>query len=75
MNTLYETDQLILEYDYETAWLKLKSTGVVLFEDYFYGEPTCGLIDTECNWAIIAGDHIMVWTPTESKRIKPDGVG
>ena len=70
MPLLYETDKLILENSYETTWLKEKTTGKVLFEDEFYGDPQCGLIDQENRWAIAAGDHLTIWTPKKTKRIE-----
>lgn len=75
MNVLCETDQLIFEYDYEMAWLRMKSTGEVLLEDHFFGDIACGLIDVDGNWAVGAGDHLSLWTPTKSKQFKPDGFG
>ncbi len=53
MAILYETDELILENEYEATWLKEKSTGKVLLEDDFYCDPECGLIDDNNNWAIL----------------------
>lgn len=75
MNILYETEQLIFEHDYEMAWLKLKISGEVLLEEFFYGEPMCGLIDVENKWAVVAGDHVTVWTLQTSKIIKHEDLG
>jgi hypothetical protein len=59
MPILDETDQLILEYHYESVTLKEKSTGNILFADDFYGEPSCGLIDKEQRWAMIAVEFLV----------------
>lgn len=69
MPILDETDQLILEYHYESVTLKEKSTGNILFADDCYGEPSCGLIDKEQRWAMIAGESLMLWTPGQTKHI------
>ena len=47
MTVLSETVPLILEHDRESTWLKIKSTDEVLFEDCCYGEPGCGLINSD----------------------------
>ena len=70
--TLYETDQLILEYLYEDARLREKSSNDILLEDMFYGDPDCGLIDIDNKWAIVAGEHLTIWTPKKSKEITHD---
>ncbi len=74
MSILYETEKLILEHEYELACLTEKSTGKVLFQDHFYGDPECGLIDENNTWAIIAGEHLAIWTPNESKIFNDEGI-
>ena len=64
MRKLDETNILILLYEYETVWLKEKSTGKLLFEYNFYGDPKCGLIDSNNKWAIVGGDNLIVWMST-----------
>lgn len=64
---------MILGYEDEIASLKDKATGKVLFEDFFYGNPKCGLIDELNNWAIIAGEHISIWTAQKTHKIKQEG--
>jgi len=61
MTILYKTNELTLEYKHETTWLKENSTGKIIMNDEFYGDPECGLIDANNNWAIIAGDHLTIW--------------
>lgn len=64
MNTLYETDKLILENKFETTYIKDKSTGKILFEQEFYGEIECGLIDKNDQWVVLGGEYLSIWTPT-----------
>ena len=58
MTILYETTKLILESKDEIACLKEKATGMVLFEDCFYGNPECGLIDEFNNWALVRNNFV-----------------
>lgn len=74
MAILYETDKLILSNEYESACLKIKSTGEILLEEVFYGDPKCGLIDDQNNWAIIAGEHLTIWTSKLSKTINDENI-
>lgn len=67
MRVLYETDLLILEHDYEETRLRKKIAGTILLKDNFYGDPYCGLIDVNNKWAIVAGEHLTIWTPEKSK--------
>ena len=70
MNTLYETDRLKLENEFEATFLTDKKSGKTLMEDDFYGDPNCGLIDKDNKWAIVAGEHLTIWTPKKWKRIE-----
>jgi hypothetical protein len=70
MNTLYETDRLKLENEFEATFLTDKKSGQALMEDDFYGDPNCGLIDNDNKWAIVAGEHLTIWTPKKWKRIE-----
>lgn len=74
MNLLYETNSLRLENEGETAFWVSKPFGKVLLEDYFYGDPTCGLIDSDNQWAIVAGEHLAIWTPQKWQRIDDEGL-
>jgi len=74
MTILYETTKLILESKDEIACLKEKATGMVLFEDCFYGNPECGLIDEFNNWALVAGEHLTVWTPQKIHKFQKRGL-
>lgn len=67
-----ETTELRLEHEFETAYLVHKTTNKILLNDDFYGDPTCGLIDSENNWAIVAGSHMTVWKPKSEQRFHTD---
>lgn len=72
MNTLYETDKLKLENEFEATFLIDKKSGQTLMEDDFYGDPNCGLIDKDNKWAIVAGEHLTIWTPKKWTRINDE---
>ena len=72
MKILFETDKLRIENEFEATFLIDKSTGEILLEDDFYGDPQCGLIDKDNNWAIVAGEHLTIWTPEKWKRIEDE---
>ena len=67
MKLLCETDQLVLACKDESVWIKDKLTGKILYEEEFYGNPECGLIDLDGKWVVIAGEHLTIWT---SKNIE-----
>lgn len=69
MNILCETEKLKLENEFEATFLIEKATGKTLMEDDFYGDPECGLIDKDHKWAIVAGEHLTIWTPKKWNRI------
>ena len=69
MKILFETERLKLENEFEATFLIDKTTGETLMEDDFYGYPNCGLIDNDNKWAIVAGEHLTIWTPKKWKRI------
>ena len=58
---LDETDKLLLLHEWESASLKDKSSGAILFKDEFIGDPTYGLIGKNNKWAVVAGDHLTLW--------------
>ena len=74
MTVLCETDELELSYEYETACLKEKSTGKTLYEEGFYGDPDCGLIDSNNNWVAIGGDHLTIWTPKRVNVVEDESI-
>jgi hypothetical protein len=69
MNILFETSKLKIEHEYEFAYLVTKLTGKRLLTDDFYGDPSCGLISPNNDWAIIAGDHLAIWRKGEKAEI------
>jgi hypothetical protein len=70
LNIIVETNRLRLENECEWAALIDKSNGKLLMEDDFYGDPKCGLIDPNNKWAIVAGEHLTIWTPEKWQRIE-----
>ncbi|MGD1837576.1 MAG: hypothetical protein ACPKPY_05910 [Nitrososphaeraceae archaeon] len=44
-----------------------KTSGKELLYDKFYGDPKCGLISKNNNWAIIAGEHLTIWRAEKNK--------
>lgn len=37
-------------------------------DDDFYGNPECGLIDENNQWAVVAGGHLTLWKLDFEKR-------
>ena len=70
--TICETSTLIIEHEYEMTQLRHKEIGKILLEDDFYGNPKVGLIDKHSQWAVVAGEHLTVWTPKTSKRFNSE---
>ena len=69
---LDKTDMLRLEHEFESVKLIEIKTGKSLLEDFFYGNPTCGLIDLNNNWVVVAGQHITIWTPKEVNKVESE---
>lgn len=69
MNILFETEKLRIEHEYEEVFLIDKLAGKILLQDWFYGNPDCALIDKNNEWAIIAGEHITIWTTAKYQII------
>src|SRR5690606_11319070 len=66
---LDETDQLLLLHEWETAFLIDKRSNPVLLQDEYVGDPTCGKIDKDNKWAVVAGDHLTVWNKGKTKVV------
>ena len=62
MKLITETTALRVEHEFEVARLIRKSNNQILIETEFYGDIQCGLIDTENQWAILAGEFMVFWT-------------
>jgi hypothetical protein len=69
MNILHETESLLLKNEFEVVFLIDKKTDQILVEEEFYGDPACGLIDENNEWAVIGGERLIIWTPEEIKEI------
>ncbi|MBR10521.1 MAG: hypothetical protein CMP48_22910 [Rickettsiales bacterium] len=59
---------MIYEHEFEATYLTNKNNKLILLEDDFYGDPTCGFIADDETYALIGGDHLTIWTPRKSKR-------
>ena len=70
MRVITETDKLKIEFSYETAQLVNKENNEIIFQDDFYGDPTCGLIDKQNKWVVICGTHLTLWKENEVKRFE-----
>lgn len=68
MNILYETDKLRIEHEFELTYLTEKRRGKPLLIDDFYGDPCCGLISPNNDWAIIGGDHLTIWRACSKEK-------
>ena len=74
LNILDETDRYVVGHSFEDAYLIDKLTKRELLHDDFYGDPKCGLIDRNSQWAIIAGEHITIWKNSKVTRIEKEEV-
>lgn len=61
MNLLAETNKLLIHHVYEDTFLQNKVTGEILFEAFFYGDPTCAVISDNNDWAAVAGERLILW--------------
>lgn len=61
MRILDETDKYFIGHIFEDAYLIEKRNGEEIVHDDFYGDPSCGLIGENNDWAIIAGEHLTIW--------------
>jgi len=71
MNILYQNSELTLAYDHENVLLTDKLNRVV-YEERFYGDAGCGLIDIENKRALIGGEHLTIWTKECVRFMKSD---
>jgi hypothetical protein len=62
---LYETEKFTVGYVYEYAYLIRKKRYEEIYMGGFYGDPACGLIDSNNNWCLVGGNMLSIWT--ESK--------
>ncbi|MCP2044982.1 hypothetical protein [Pontibacter sp. HSC-36F09] len=66
---LDETDQLLLLHKWETVFLIDKRSSSVLLQEEYVSDPTCGIIDKDNKWAVVAGDHLTVWNEGNTKVV------
>lgn len=63
---LAETENLQLVYHFEKGFLIDKVNKQAYALGWFYGDPSCGIIDPKNQWAIIAGtDLFVLWSNGE----------
>lgn len=67
---LDETEKYVVGHIFEDAYVIEKSTGAEIVHDDFYGDPSCALISRNNDWAIIAGEHLTIWTKGSITRIE-----
>lgn len=70
MRILDETDKYFIGHIFEDAYLIEKRNGEEIVHDDFYGDPSCGLISRSNDWAIIAGEHMTIWTKAKTRKIE-----
>jgi hypothetical protein len=58
---LFETNKLVVGYDFEYAWLVNKISGKEIYLGGFYGDPSCGIISTENNYCLVGGSYLYLW--------------
>jgi len=66
-----ETEKLQLIYHFEKGFLadKVNQLGYAL--GWFYGDPTCGIIDRDNRWAILSGVHLtMLWQNNQQQPLE-----
>jgi hypothetical protein len=69
MRILDETDRYFIGHIFEDAYLIDKRNGEEIVHDDFYGDPSCGLISRNNEWAIIAGEHLTIWRKGQTTKI------
>jgi len=69
LRILDQTDRLLLGHVFEDTYLIDKRNGEELLHDDFYGDPACGLISPNNDWAVVAGEHLTIWRVNRSEII------
>lgn len=72
MRILDETEKFFIGHIFEDAYLIEKRNGKEIVHDDFYGDPQCGLISKNNDWAIIAGEHLTIWARGKMTKIEDD---
>jgi len=65
-----QTNELLLQHNFESVQLINISDQEILLEEDFYGDPTCGMIQKENTWAVVAGTHLTLWTKNSVTRFE-----
>ncbi|WP_417351281.1 hypothetical protein [Flavobacterium alkalisoli] len=68
--TLYKTTKLELKYLYETVYLSFLAKGKTVRLGDIYGDALCGIISDDDDWAIAAGNSLIIWTPEKTETIE-----
>ncbi len=58
---LDQTNDLVLGNIYEKVFLIKKLKNIEIYIDQFYGDPSCGTINTEFNKCLIGGENLVVF--------------
>jgi hypothetical protein len=64
-----ESPNYILGHVYEYGSIIDKRSGEDIYIGDSYGDPTCGRIDTNENWALLFGHDSYLWTPASIKHL------
>ena len=57
-----ESDSLLIGSLYENGYLFHLATKEVTYLNWFYGNPTCGIISPDSNWAAMGGnEELTLW--------------
>lgn len=70
MRILDETDKYFIGNIFEDAYLIEKRNGQEIVHDDLYGDPSCGLISKNNDWAIIAGEHLTIWSQGKISKME-----
>jgi len=63
--TLAETENMVVGYIFETAYIIEKQTNKEIEIDDFYGDPACALISSTEDWCLIGGEKLILWKQKE----------
>jgi hypothetical protein len=66
---LDETDSYVLFKEHEDVFLFDKDLNIEVWRTQFYGEAICGIVGLKNEWAVIGGEHLIVWSNGKLKTI------
>ncbi len=58
---LAETERYSLLSLYEDVYLVEKNTGNELWRTSMFGDPDCGIIASNDEWAVVGGQDLIIW--------------